>query len=101
MAWTRERNRMTTLFCAHCRSDFPSGASVCNECQAEAHYGVPRRIYLRVVGASLVTGAVLGSATSSSVVFCVASALVLIGGVFWAKRRFRDHVQFLRRSRKR
>jgi hypothetical protein len=99
MALTRERNRMTTLFCSHCRSDFPRGANVCTGCQAEAHYGVPRRIYYRVAIAAVAAGMLIGSNSQSWVVGLAVTGVVLIGGIVWARRRYKSHVQFLRRPR--
>jgi hypothetical protein len=74
---------------------------VCTGCQAEAHYGVPQRMYKWVGFASIAAGLVGGGATHSELVGVIAMFITLIGGIIWLKQRFKEHVEFFRRYRTR
>jgi len=72
---------MNNHVCPHCRTEVPSGATVCTGCQAEVEYGPPKEAFMALLVIAAMLGGWLGSATNSVVGWIVFAAVLVAGSV--------------------
>lgn len=86
---------MSDIQCPHCHAEVSRGASVCQGCQAEVEYGIPRAAIVFVLLVSIFAAWYVGSSTLE-IVGWVVFVVLLVAGLFGCNRIFRERISFKR-----